>query len=88
MLKLFMKLFTGEHKSKIAELEMLLSKLSETVNSLESKKSSTQAFEETYQAKLQLLETQLESVRTTHSQDKEKVTKLSEELREVRKRPS
>ncbi|XP_042220516.1 citron rho-interacting kinase-like [Homarus americanus] len=74
----------GEHKSKIAELELLLSKLDETVHSLESKKSSTEAFEETYQAKLQLLETQLDSARAAHSQDKEKLKKLSDELTEVK----
>ncbi|KAK8723357.1 hypothetical protein OTU49_011677 [Cherax quadricarinatus] len=73
----------GEHKSKIAELEMLLSRLDETVRNLENKKSSSQACEEMYVAKVELLETQLESTRNAHSQDKESVKKLSDELREV-----
>ncbi|XP_042883993.1 citron rho-interacting kinase-like isoform X1 [Penaeus japonicus] len=71
----------GEHKSKISELELLLSKLDDTVRSLENKKSSTEACEETFQAKLQLLETQLESAKAASEQDKEKCKKLSEDLR-------
>ncbi|XP_063605169.1 citron rho-interacting kinase-like [Penaeus indicus] len=71
----------GEHKSKISELELLLSKLDDTVRSLENKKSSTEACAETFQAKLQLLEAQLESAKAACEQDKEKAKKLSEDLR-------
>lgn len=71
----------GEHKSKISELELLLSKLDDTVRSLENKKSSTEACAETFQAKLQLLEAQLESAKAASEQDKEKAKKLCEDLR-------
>lgn len=54
------------------------------MRSLENKKSSTEACEETFQAKLQLLETQLESAKAASEQDKEKCKKLSEDLRVVR----
>lgn len=63
---------------------MLLSKLDDTVRSLENKKSSTEACAETFQAKLQLLEAQLESAKAASEQDKEKAKKLSEDLRVVR----
>ncbi|KAK4323358.1 hypothetical protein Pmani_005912 [Petrolisthes manimaculis] len=69
----------GEHKTKINELEVLLAKLDETVQKLESKKSLSQV--EKYQAKVECLETQLESLRSAQAQEKEKIKKLSEELR-------
>lgn len=59
----------------------MLAKLDETVQNLESKKSSSQV--EKYQAKVECLETQLESLRSAQAQEKEKVKKLSEELRVV-----
>lgn len=82
----FLLIFPGEHKTKISELELLLTKLDEAVHNLESKKVSAQSCEETYMTKLQLLETQLESSRAAHSQDKEKLKRLSDELQQVRQK--
>ncbi|XP_045599128.2 citron rho-interacting kinase [Procambarus clarkii] len=82
------KVREGEHKSKISELEFLLSRLDETVRTLESKKSSTQACEEMYRAKLQVLETQLEAARSAQVQENENTKKLSNELTEVQKQLS
>ena len=70
----------GEHQSKISELEMLLAKLNETVHNLENKKSSSEAIEETYKTKLELLETQLSSAQSAHRQDNEKLKKITVEL--------
>lgn len=72
----------GEHKAKISELEQLLTKLGETVTLLEGKKNS-EPCEETYKAKLECLETQLDSARSALTQEKEKVKKLAEDLKQV-----
>ncbi|KAG0718655.1 hypothetical protein GWK47_052009 [Chionoecetes opilio] len=73
----------GEHRAKISELEHLLAKLDETVNLLEGNKHSTEACEDMYKAKLECLETQLESARSALTQEKEKARKQAEDLKQV-----
>lgn len=73
----------GEHKAKISELELLLAKLDETVNQLEGKKHSTEACEDMYKARLECLETQLDSSRSAVAKEKEKVKTLTEDLKQV-----
>ncbi|XP_045137030.1 citron rho-interacting kinase-like [Portunus trituberculatus] len=74
----------GEHKAKISELELLLAKLDETVNQLEGKKHSTEACEDMYKARLECLETQLDGARSALAQEKEKVKKLTEDLKQFK----
>ena len=81
--KVVLCLLTGEHKAKISELECLLTKLDETINLLEGKKHSTEACEDMYKAKLECLETQLDGARSALTQEKEKLKKLAEDLKQV-----
>ncbi|KAK7071774.1 hypothetical protein SK128_024513, partial [Halocaridina rubra] len=75
----------GEHQTKISELELLLTKLNETVQNLESKKSPSEAIEDMFSTKLKLLETQLSAAQAAHSTDKEKLMKLSDELQQAKR---
>lgn len=74
----------GEHTAKISELEQLLTKLGETVTLLEGKKHSSESCEETFKAKLECLETQLDSARSALTQEKERREKLADDLKKAK----
>lgn len=66
---------------KINELEKVLSRLDQSLVALEAKKSSSETSEETFNVKIQMLETQLEAAKESHGHDVDKLKELNDKLK-------